>query len=91
MVQILLGVGKNECSDFAGNIPTSKASSRFFKDAHIKNCFKRGVKFVSRLVCTLAEKSHLRFVNRIDDFLNKSLSKMPSWLKCYNYNIYIIF
>ena len=43
MVQMLLRVGKKECSDFAGNIPTSKASPRFFKDAHIKNCFKRGV------------------------------------------------
>lgn len=85
MVQMLLWVAKKECSDFAGNIPTSKASSRFFKDAHIKNCFKCGVKFVNRLVCILAEKSQLRFVNRIDDFLNKSLSKMPSWLKCYNY------
>lgn len=82
MVQMLLGVGKKECSDFAGNIPTSKASSRFFKDAHIKNCFKRCVKFVNRLVCILAEKSRLRFVNRIDDFLDKSLSKKPSWLQC---------
>lgn len=85
MVQMLLWVAKKECSDFAGNIPTSKASSRFFKGAQIKNCFKCGVKFVNRLVCILAEKSQLRFVNRIDDFLNKSLSKMPSWLKCYNY------
>lgn len=82
MVQMLLGVRKKECSDFAGNIPTSKASSRFFKDAHIKNSFKRCVKFVNRLVCILAEKSQLRFVNRIDDFLDESLSKMPSWLKC---------
>lgn len=84
MVQMLLWVGKKECSDFAGNIPTSKASSRFFKDAHIKNYFKRGVKFVNRLVCILAEKSQLRFVDRIDDFLNKPLSKMTRWLKCYN-------
>ena len=84
MVQMLPWVGKKECSDFAGNIPTSKASSRFFKDAHIKNCFKRCVKFVNRLVCILAEKSQLRFVDRIDDFLNKPLSKMTRWLKCYN-------
>lgn len=84
MVQMLLWVGKKECSDFAGNIPTSKASSRFFKDAHIKNCFKRGVKFLNQLVCILAEKSQLRFVDRIDDFLNKPLSKMTRWLKCYN-------
>lgn len=82
---MILAVRKNECSDFAGNIPTSKASSRFLKDAHIKNCFKRGVTFVNRLVCILAEKSQLRFVNRIDDFLDKSISKMPSWLKYYNY------
>ena len=51
----------------------------------LKTFFNVALRFVNRLVCILAEKSQPRFVNRIDDFLNKSLSKMPSWLKCYNY------